>query len=599
MPIERDFISNLIERIDLVELISESLVLKRQGFEFVACCPFHQENTPSFTVSPRKQFFYCFGCKAHGNAIDFLIKFQGLAFRQAVEQLALKAGLPIPERFQSQEGREFQERQAWFQEAHRIMEKLVSIYQDQLRNHPEARSARRYLMQTRGLKSETLLTYRIGFSLGQGLEDKFSSRETTFLRGVGALGFSERGEVVERQARRVIFPIQNERKLWAGFGGRSLEEKQQRGPKYLNSPESDLFRKGSLLYGLVEAKGFRGVMEGMPPSSVLLVEGYLDVLGCHQGGYPSVVATLGTSVSERQLAMMFRSFDSVWVCYDSDAAGRRATQSLIDKALPYLKPGKSMFFIDLPEGQDPADVFLKPSAGLFQKALQQAQPLSCKLFEEGGRACGYAEGRSRFLRQLRERIEKIPDTAFKEELRNIERGYHQNLPREGVSEPSDLLQEEPSAFKPTFKAKEAILPQNRPLRLILALLLQHPELLEGLQLDDVVERWLPKSVKAFLATLREQSPNFLLKSTLAQRVEFWQDSKHYPLFKALALWSHLISPEKRMEVLSRSFQAMAERHCDLKLKRFLGSSKHRPLKPEEIDFYWKALQELQALKKID
>ena len=366
--IPNDFIQTLLSRVDIVEVVDRLVPLKKAGANYVACCPFHGEKTPSFTVSPTKQFYHCFGCGAHGTAIGFLMEYAQKSFPDAVEELARDAGLSVPrvERPGDKERRE---------EAIDLTEHLLvaaKFYRAQLK---ESKRAIDYL-KGRGLTGTIAAHYGIGYApdAWQSLERAFADYADPALDAAGLVIRGEGNKRYDRFRDRVMFPIHDARGRVVGFGGRVLDRGE---PKYLNSPETPVFSKGRELYGLFQAR--QAIRDS---GRVVVVEGYMDVVALAQHGIGYAVATLGTSTTSVHVQKLFRLADSVVFCFDGDNAGRKAAWRALENALPALADGKNAQFLFLPDGEDPDDFVRKRGKAAFEQALKGAVPLSEFLLRE-------------------------------------------------------------------------------------------------------------------------------------------------------------------------------------------------------------------------
>ena len=366
--IPNDFIQTLLSRVDIVEVVDRYVPLKKAGANYVACCPFHSEKTPSFSVSPTKQFYHCFGCGAHGTAIGFLMEHAGKTFPDAVEELARDAGLTVPrvERPGEREKRE---------EADDLNEVLLSaarFYRGRLKESPHAIE----YLKSRGLTGEVAARFGIGYApdAWQGLAAAFPQYDAPALDAAGLVVTGEGGKRYDRFRDRVLFPIHDSRGRVIGFGGRVLGAGE---PKYLNSPETPVFSKGRELYGLFLARN--AIRDA---GRVVVVEGYMDVVALAQHGVEYVVATLGTATTPVHAQKLFRLTDSVVFCFDGDAAGRKAAWRALENTLPVLADGKDASFLFLPDGEDPDDFVRKRGRAAFEQAVAQAVPLSEFLLAE-------------------------------------------------------------------------------------------------------------------------------------------------------------------------------------------------------------------------
>jgi DNA primase len=374
MSIPRAFIDELIARADVVEIIDSYVSLRKAGKDYQACCPFHQEKTPSFTVSREKQFYYCFGCGATGNVISFLMEHAHLEFIDAVQELASRLGLEVP--FTDEPDND--NRQAHknrLNQLYTLLAEVADFYTQQLQQHPKSIKARDYLLQ-RGLNLAVQTDYKIGFAppAWDSVLQHFgtSPDNITLLIESGLLSQNEQGKRYDRFRDRVMFPIMDSRGRVVGFGGRVLG---QGDPKYLNSPETPVFHKGQELYGWFRARQQRPATE-----QALVVEGYMDVVALAQFDINNAVATLGTATSSEHTQQLFRHVNEVIFCFDGDKAGRKAGWRALETVLPQMQSGRQVRFMFLPEGEDPDSLVRTLGREAFLEQLGQAQPLSQFLF---------------------------------------------------------------------------------------------------------------------------------------------------------------------------------------------------------------------------
>src|SRR5690625_3234658 len=367
--IPESFIQEVIQRTDIVELINSRVPLKKTGRNHSACCPFHNEKTPSFTVNADKQFFYCFGCNASGNAVTFLMEYDGIAFPQAIEVLAQQAGMEVPK---EEESREDKARRQHSNTLLELTQRADLYYRQQLRGAAERQAAVDYL-KSRAISGEIAAKFGLGFA-PPGYDNLMShlSLNSEGLANAVSAGLlvkrDDSGRIYDKFRHRIIFPIRNSRGETIAFGGRLLGEGK---PKYLNSPETPLFHKGRELYGLWEWRQSRDNSD-----SVFVVEGYMDVIALAQHQVPNVVATLGTATSEHHLRRLFQMVNRVVFCFDGDEAGRRAAWRALETALPALEDGKQALFLFLPEGVDPDSLVRTQGREGFLVEAEQAMPLS-------------------------------------------------------------------------------------------------------------------------------------------------------------------------------------------------------------------------------
>jgi DNA primase len=370
--ISQAFIDDLLDRVDVVEVVGARLDLRKAGKNYTARCPFHDEKTPSFSVSPDKQFFYCFGCGAGGNAIGFVMDYDHVDFPTAVAQLASHAGLSLPAEAVRDDAQS-QRRDA----LHAMLGRADHYYREQLRDHPAAPAAVTYLKQ-RGVSGQIARDFGIGLAPPgwDNLLNKLGgdADSLALLKECGLLvEQAEEGRLYDRFRHRIMFPIRDTRGRTLGFGARVLGDDK---PKYLNSPETSVFHKGRELYGLYEAQ--RQLRDN---SSLLLVEGYMDVVALAQHGIVNAVATLGTAATAEQLGKAYRYTSEVVFCFDGDAAGRQAARRALETCLPLMSDGRSARFLFLPDGEDPDSLVRKIGAVEFRQLINSALPLSQFLFD--------------------------------------------------------------------------------------------------------------------------------------------------------------------------------------------------------------------------
>lgn len=346
--IPENFVQDLLARTDVVELINARVPLKKAGRNWMACCPFHQEKSPSFTVAPDKQFYYCFGCGATGNAVGFLMEYERLSFPEAVKQLADKAGLEVPREDDNRPQQSAAQKSA-LQQMYDLLARADLFFRQQLKSAPERKVAVDYL-KGRGLSGEVAARYGVGFA-PPGFDNLMSalSLDQSGLQRAEEAGLLVRredtGRVYDKFRDRIMFPIRDARGRTIGFGGRVLGDGK---PKYLNSPETPVFHKGRELYGLWEWRQSRD-----KHNQLFVVEGYMDVIALAQHGIPNAVATLGTATSGDHAEKLFKQVDEVVFCFDGDEAGRRAAWRALENTLPVLEDGKQARFLFLPDGEDP------------------------------------------------------------------------------------------------------------------------------------------------------------------------------------------------------------------------------------------------------
>ncbi|MCM8625670.1 DNA primase [Accumulibacter sp.] len=502
--IPESFIQDLLSRVDVVDLIDAHVPLKRAGANFAACCPFHSEKSPSFTVSPSKQFYHCFGCGAHGTAIGFLMQYSGMGFIDAVRELAGRVGMTVPENAGPARGTS-----ADTPSLVAIMASAARFYREQLKCSPAAIA---YLKQ-RGVSGEIAARFALGYAPDgwQNLAAVFDDYARPELQLAGLVASNERGRLYDRFRDRLIFPIVSQSGEVIAFGGRVLGQGE---PKYLNSPETPLFEKGRELFGLPQAR--RAIREH---DAVLVVEGYLDVVALAQHGVANVVATLGTATTTRHVEKLLRQAEKIVFCFDGDAAGRKAAWRALENCLPVLGDRKSAAFAFLPEGEDPDSLVRKRGADAFRRIVSEAIPLSDFLVRELRGRCELdtAEGRARLVAEAKPLLEQLQSSLLRLQL--VKR----------VAQLSGLSQAElesqyrlPSANRPASPRPARQAPSLfRPL---LRLLLQKPELTAEIPLellpDDSPEARAARELCSMIATGGERAPS------CAQLIERCRGSEH-------------------------------------------------------------------------
>ncbi|WP_280553207.1 DNA primase [Halomonas sp. 25-S5] len=406
--IPQRFIDDLLARVDVVEVVGERVKLKKAGRNHSGLCPFHQEKSPSFTVSADKQFYHCFGCGAHGNALRFLMEYENLRFPEAVEQLAARLGMEVPREGADDPRAQARERKR--KEGVNLLELSASYYRERLKM-PEGEAARRYLAE-RGLSPEVQQAFAIGYApagweaLKRHLSERGISEAVQIEYGL-LVHREDSGRTYDRFRDRVMFPIRDIRGRTIAFGGRVLGDAK---PKYLNSPETPVFHKGRELYGLYEARQANSRLE-----RVVIVEGYMDVVALAQFGIRNAVATLGTSTSEEHLSRLFRMVGEVVFCFDGDRAGRQAAARALETVLPQMIDGRQARFMFLPEGEDPDTLVRREGPEAFKDRITCASPLSEFLFDHAaeGRDLATIEARERFASQVLSAIGKLPEGVLK------------------------------------------------------------------------------------------------------------------------------------------------------------------------------------------
>ena len=405
--IPQSFIQELLTRVDIVDVVGRSVKLKKAGANYQGLCPFHNEKTPSFSVSPTKQFYHCFGCGAHGSSINFLMEHFGMGFVEAVHELARDAGLTVPED-NSREGRDAAQQASQQLALSQWMDRAAAYYRLRLKETP---AAIQYL-KDRGVSGETAKRFGLGYAPAgwRNLEGVLPDYAAEDAERAGLVIAGDEGRRYDRFRERVMFPIRNPRGQVIGFGGRVMGAGE---PKYLNSPEGPLFSKGHELYGLYEAR--EGIRE---TGRVLVVEGYMDVVMLHQYGCTYAVATLGTATTAVHITKLLRQADRIVFAFDGDSAGRRAAWRALENALPVLSDTKQLDFLFLPPEHDPDSFVREEGLEAFEALVRDALPLSSFLLKELASRGDITtpEGRARMQAELKPLVLQMPDIALRTQI---------------------------------------------------------------------------------------------------------------------------------------------------------------------------------------
>lgn len=528
--IPRSFIDDLISRYDIVDVIDSRVKLKKKGKNFGACCPFHNEKTPSFSVSQEKQFYHCFGCGAHGNVLDFVMEFDRLEFVEAIEELASQLGIEVP-RENDNGSAPSGPRAAEKRNLYDVMAHIAQFYQSQLRTE-EGQLAIDYL-KGRGLSGEIVKKFAIGYVPDQWdlVRNRYGRDEASqqALVDMGMLIENDNGRRYDRFRGRVMFPILDRRGRVIGFGGRVLGDGT---PKYLNSPETPIFHKGRELYGLHQ------VLEThREPERILVVEGYMDVVALAQFGVDYAVASLGTSTTSEHIQTLFRQTSTVVCCYDGDRAGREAAWRAMEQALPYLLDGRELKFMFLPDGEDPDTYIRQYGKEEFEHQVSSAMSLIDFMFNSLTEQANMEtkEGRSKLMTLAKPLIEKVAGEALREYLIN-KLGYSLGLPPDQIRlEIKRPQQEKPRLVQQNLK--------RTPMRDVVALLIQNPIFVNQLEFDTQAFEGIEVAGLNLLLTIVEKcrtNPNI----TTGQLLESWRGSKNEALLARLASWELPLSKDE-------------------------------------------------------
>ena len=557
--IPREFIDELLARLDVVEVIDRRVPLKKAGKDFKACCPFHNEKTPSFTVSRPKQFYHCFGCGVSGTAITFLMEFEHLSFPEAVEELAGEAGLEVPDTGPARSG------DNPTLPLLEILGETSRYYKDQLRSHSDASTTIAYLKQ-RGLTGEIAARFDLGYaptgwdnlSSTAGNEEKLD-----LMVKAGLISKRESGGHYDRFRARVIFPIHDSKGRVIAFGGRLLDEGE---PKYLNSPETPVFHKGSELYNLHRA---RSAIAQQQVS--IVVEGYMDVLALAQHGIDHCVATLGTATTATHLQRLFRLAPSIVFCFDGDRAGRDAAGRALEIALPSLESGRQVSFLFLPDGEDPDSVVRDQGADTFRALIESATPLPDLLFDTllNQTDPTRMDGKARLATLARPLISRVPEGPLRELMQ-------QRLSDLTGIAPGGLGGSPATPATVPHKRSSARSKRLSPMATAISVLVQRPQLAAGLDLpaavvdthDDPGVRLLTK-----VHGLARENPQL----TTASLIERFRGNEQQPTLEKLASRNHLVDDDGLEIFLAETFATLASQSIDDRIAELLHLASEREL----------------------
>ncbi len=626
--IPQSFIDDLLNRSDIVEVVGSRIQLKKTGKNYSALCPFHKEKTPSFSVSPDKQFYYCFGCGAGGNALGFVMDHDQLDFPQAVEELAKRAGMEVP---REDSGRKHKPRQPVDSPLYPLLAAAADYYRQALKSHPTRKAAVEYL-KGRGLSGVIARDFGLGFAPpgwdnlmkhlgGDALQQKALTDAGLLIEN------AENGKRYDRFRDRVMFPIRDSRGRVIAFGGRVLGDDK---PKYLNSPETPVFHKGQELYGLYEARQANRDLD-----EIMVVEGYMDVIALAQQGLRNAVATLGTATSEEHLKRLFRIVPSVLFCFDGDAAGRKAAWRALEATLPNLQDGRRARFLFLPDGEDPDTLVRAEGTDAFRARIQQhSQPLADHFFQQLSEEADprSLEGKAHLATLAAPLIEKIPGNNLRAlmrqrlaEITGLNGEALQHMAAAPVSAPSSTptyddytyYDASPAYGEPDhFEPPEPVQPQPRngkpgkkewkkdwkkngqgpdlmprgprtpatvepPALTTLRTLLHHPELAQ--KVEDVShfaaeDDTYAQLLVALLGTLQK---NPKLRSL--QLIARWHGTDQGRLLRALAEKEWLISADNLERQFFDTINSLAARQRERRLESLLRKARQGELSAEEKD----------------
>ncbi|EOI5728251.1 DNA primase [Cronobacter malonaticus] len=563
--IPRVFINDLLARTDIVDLIDARVKLKKQGKNYHACCPFHNEKTPSFTVNGEKQFYHCFGCGAHGNAIDFLMNYDKLEFVETVEELAAMHNLEVP--FEAGSGPTQIERHQR-QTLYELLDGLNGFYRQALQAQ-SAEPARQYLAK-RGLSESVIERFAIGYAppgwdnvlkrFGNNSENRKS------LIDAGMLVTNDQGRSYDRFRERVMFPIRDKRGRVIGFGGRVLGDAL---PKYLNSPETDIFHKGRQLYGLYE------VQQSDPnPPRLLVVEGYMDVVALSQYDINYAVASLGTATTAEHIQMLFRVTNNVICCYDGDRAGRSAAWRALETALPYMRDGRQLRFMFLPDGEDPDTLVRQEGKAAFEARMEQAQPLSTFLFNSLLPQVDLStpDGRAQLSTLALPLISQVPGETLRIYLRQ-ELGNKLGILDDSQLERLMTRQADNSQTRPAPTLKRTTM------RILIGLLVQNPELAPLVPSLAALDKTKLPGLELFAELVNTclSQPGL----TTGQLLEHYRGTKEAATLEKLSTWDDIADKDIAEKTFTDALDHMFDSVLELRLTELIARSRTQGLSAAE------------------
>lgn len=565
--IPQPFIDDLLQRTDLVELIDSYVPLKKRGNSYTACCPFHNEKSPSFNVVARKQFYHCFGCGASGNAISFVMNYLNQGFIDAVETLATRVGLTVPRDGQN-------EKTNASQDLYKLMSAVNLYYQKQLKH--EGQPAVNYL-RSRGLSGEIAKLYQLGFA-NEGWHnlDKAFPRDQKELITTGMLVKNDDGKIYDRYRNRVMFPIHDRHGRIIGFGGRVLDDQK---PKYLNSPETVIFQKSKELYGLHQILQQKKSIE-----YIIIVEGYMDVIALAQHGIMNAVATLGTATSSYHIQLLAKHTKSLVFCFDGDNAGKQAAWRALESSLPYLNDGLDARFIFLPEEHDPDSLVRAEGNESFLNRLKQAMPLHRFFLNTLAKNFNLQNpaGKTQLINLVKPFLQKMAEGSYTQLLIDeLARLTHIESHRLNL-----LLTDKAPA--PAAKEQTATIART-PMRIAVALLLQNPEIYAKCK-EQIDPNLLDASEHEILLKLLQQLAANPQANT-ASLIETWRDHSYFDFINRLAAWNHQVPEAELVKEFIDIILFLQKQNQELIIRRLIEKSRQQGLTEDERISLQKMLQE--------
>lgn len=580
--IPESFIQDVLARTDIVSLIERYVPLKKGGANYMACCPFHNEKSPSFSVSPTKQFYHCFGCGAHGTAIGFLMEYSGLSFRDAIKDLAQQLGMPLPAENAPAENR-FQT-----QSLLEVTSQASRFYREQLKHAPGAID----YLKKRGLTGEIAARFGLGYAPDdwQGLRETFKGDyDNPALLEAGLVIQNEAGRRYDRFRDRVMFPILDQRGNIIGFGGRVTGVGE---PKYLNSPETPLFEKGRELYGLFQAR--QAIRES---GMVVVVEGYMDVVALAQFGFANAVATLGTATTPTHIQKLFRQAGRVVFCFDGDKAGRKAARRALENCLEQLADDKEIRFLFLPPEHDPDSFVREHGLEAFHRAASEAMPLSEYLLKElkADLNLNTAEDRARLIHEAKALVPRIAAPVLRlQTVRML--AEESGLDQDEVLNALELRQGKPGRKPPPRKAPRST--KLSILRQLLNVLASYPDLCSKLPSDLIELAGSSEEWPIIQRLIDLHDDGSAGNAVLALMLERFRDTPQQEIIGGLIAFSELdsIAEENAGEELADILQKLRLHSLDSRLQQLQTLAAANQLDHEQTRLYAELLSQKQKLK---
>lgn len=572
------FIDQLLDRVDIVDLIDGFVPLKKAGANYKACCPFHNEKSPSFTVSQDKQFYHCFGCGANGTAITFLMEHNHQEFRDAIETLAQQAGMEIPEEAVSAQ-RPNQAKTEGGIDLYQLTKSVSDFYEQQLKQHPQAEKAKNYL-KNRGLTGEIAKRFNIGFApdAWDTVMKQFGTNEKNLaaLLKAGLLTKNDdKNRIYDKFRNRIMFPIEDYRGRLVGFGGRVMDDGE---PKYLNSPETPIFHKGAELYGFYAARG-----DIRNQNLAIAVEGYMDVIALAQFDINIAVAALGTALTNTHLQRLFRITPNIAVCFDGDRAGRQAAWRAMENALPLLEDGRSVKFLFLPQGDDPDSMVRQHGKEEFMRLIGEAMPLTDFLIDTLKADCNLntLEGRAKLANECKPFIQKLPNGVLKTLV--MERlGKITNIQAEALNtQVSANAPQNTSQNKPRRQAisRGNNAPQLSLISRAISLVLQNPKFARTAgDMTEFKQAQMP-GYGLFADIVHTVTHNSGLNT--ASLLERFRENKHVNTLEKLAIHPHNLDEAQQADEFKASLVKLRESMSDTVIDQLIHKEKNSGLSPDE------------------